>query len=409
VNAAGPESSELAAFLLSAQDAKGGTFNMRRLLAILLMLGMATVASAVDWNIANHPQPIDKDSYVGDNMGDTREGGETFGSAVAIGSLPYSDTGATCDNADDITLPCAASAAPEVVYSYVAAAGVSAINVSLCGSGYDCALGIYDMNQINIACNDDFCGLQSQIDHIAVTTGQTYYIVVDGFSTNCGSYVINVTADVPPPPLDCPEGSWLEGEPDCYDGYYDDYNGGCNSNMVFQPICPIDGDHAVMCGKSGTYLYQGFSYRDTDWFKIIPCGGQVCATWLASFPIQAILIYGTNCNALQYDLATAPANVPVTLCRNLTAEAWLWAGASQFNGIPCGSDYTIDVTGICDIPGECGEVPGACCVGTDCFMLTETDCIAQGGRVVGGSCTPQTCVPIPTESKSWGAIKNLYK
>jgi hypothetical protein len=336
------------------------------------MLGMASAAGAVDWNVSNHPQPIDKGSYVGDGMGDTREGGEDFGSALAIGSLPYNDSGATCDNADNITLPCAASAAADVVYSYTPASSGS-INITMCGSGYDCALGVYDMNFINIACNDDFCGLQSQIDGVPVTGGQVVYIVVDGFSTNCGSYVISVTENVPPPPLDCPAGAQLEGEPDCYDGYYDSYNGGCNS-VGWTNICPQDGDHAVLCGKSGTYLYQGFSYRDTDWFLLEACGGQVCATWLASFPIQAILIYGPSCTNLQYDLATAPANVPVTLCRNLTGEFWLWAGASQFNGIPCGSDYTIDVTGICDIPGaDCGPPP------------------------------------VPTESKSWGAIKNLYK
>jgi len=343
---------------------------MRRLLVVLLMLGMASAAGAVDYNIANHPQPIDKGSYVGDGMGDTREGGETFGSAMVIGSLPFSDTGATCDNADDITLPCAASAAPDVVYQYTPGSSGS-IDITMCNcTGYDSALGVYDQNQINIACIDDFCGLQSQLDNIPVTGGQTYYIVVDGFSTNCGSYCITVNADVPPPPLDCPPGAQLEGEPDCYDGYFDSYNGGCNSTG-WTNICPQDGDHAVLCGKSGTYLYNGLSYRDTDWFLLEGCGGQVCATWTSSFPIQAILIYGPDCNNLLYDLGTGGPGQPVTLCRNITGAFWLWAGGSQFNGIPCGSDYTIDVTGICDIPGvDCGAVP--------------------------------------TESKSWGAIKNLY-
>jgi hypothetical protein len=334
------------------------------------MLGMASAAGAVNWDVSNHPEPIDKDTYVGDGMGDTREGGENFGSAVAIGSLPYNDTGATCDNADDITLPCAASAAPEVVYSYTPGSNGS-INVSLCGSGYDCALGIYDAAQINIACNDDFCGLQSQIDNINVVGGQTYYIVVDGFSTNCGSYVISVTENVPCL-LECPAGAQLEGEPDCFDGYFDSYNGGCNS-VGWTNICPQDGDTAVLCGKSGTYLYQGFSYRDTDWFLLEACGGQVCATWRGEFPIQAILIFGPSCPVSQYDLATGGPCQDVTLCRNLTGEFWLWAGASQFNGIPCGSDYQIEVSGICDIPGvDCGT-------------------------------------PDPVESKSWGAIKNLYR
>jgi hypothetical protein len=342
---------------------------MRRLLAVLLLLGVAGSAGAVDWNTSNRAEPIDKDSYVGDNMGDTREGGENAASAVVIGSLPYNDSGATCDNIDDITLPCAASAAADVFYSYTPASSGS-INVSLCGSGYDCALGIYDSALNNIACNDDFCGLQSQIDNINVTGGQTYYIVVDGFSTNCGSYVISVTENVPCV-IDCPAGGQLEGEPPCGDNYFDSYNGGCNSTG-WTTICPDASGSAVLCGKSGTYLYNGFSYRDTDWFSAYGNGGTMTATWRAEFPIQAIFIYGTNCNALQYDLGTGGPCQDVVLSRFVASgtEVWLWAGASQFNGIPCESDYTITVTGLGDTPG---------------------------------------CAPSPTENTSWGAIKNLYK
>jgi hypothetical protein len=338
------------------------------------MLGLAGTAGAVDWNVSNHPEPIDKDSYVGDGMGDTREGGETAASAVAIGSLPYNDSGATCDNIDDITLPCAASAAADVFYSYTPGSSGS-INVSLCGSSYDCALGIYDSGLNNIACNDDFCGLQSQIDNINVTGGSTYYIVVDGFSTNCGSYVIAVTENVPCV-LDCPPGAILEGEPPCADNYLDVYNSGCNNPAnVFQTICPDGNGNATICGKSGTYLYNGFSYRDTDWFEMEAAGGPVTATWTAEFPIQAIFIYGPDCFNLLYDLGTGGPCVPVTLTRNMgpCAYFWLWAGASQFNGIPCESDYTIEVSG----------------------LATSTDCTL--------------CEPSPTQTESWGAIKNLYR
>ena len=39
-----------------------------------------------------------------------------------------------------------------------------------------------------LACNDDFCGLQSEIDNIPVLAGQTYCFAVDGYAGgSCGS------------------------------------------------------------------------------------------------------------------------------------------------------------------------------------------------------------------------------
>ena len=177
---------------------------MRFLLLGLLILGVAGLATAS--NLPTSNVAPDKISYTGDNASDGREGGEGFGTAVWIGSLPYSDSGATCDNTDDITLGCAASAAPDVVYAYTATES-GYLTVSLCGSGYDTALGIYDSSYYELACNDDFCSLQSEISFSA-TAGQTYYFVVDGYNTNCGSYVINVTP--PPPGCDpaCIPGAW---------------------------------------------------------------------------------------------------------------------------------------------------------------------------------------------------------
>jgi hypothetical protein len=342
---------------------------MRGLLAVILALCIAGTAGAV--NFGNVQIVPDKDTYVGDNMGDGREGGETWASALPIPGLPYTDSGATCDNTDEITLPCAGSAAPEVVYSYTATSTMQ-INVSLCGSGYDTALGIYDSAQTNLFCNDDFCGLQSEIDNIPVTAGQTYYIVVDGYSTNCGSYVISVTG-VQPCVVECPTGGLLENEPPCGDNYWDTWNGGCNS-QGFQLICPEEGSNsAVMCGKSGTYSYYGSGYRDTDWFKVYAAGGNLTATVNAEFAVQLILFYviDYNCYNYQYNYTSGPCGTDVSLSYSFGAntESWVWVGPSVFVGVPCESDYNLTVTGIMR--------------GVDCG-------------------------PVPTQNTSWGAIKNLY-
>jgi hypothetical protein len=341
---------------------------MRILLAGLLIASVAGSAAAAEWTVSSNFAP-DKTRYQGDNGADTREGGEDFGTALAIGSLPFNDAGATCDNLDDITLPCAASAAPDVVYSFTAGAA-TAINVSLCGSLYDTALGIYNSSFVNIGCNDDACGFQSEINGINVGAGETIYIVIDGFSTNCGSYVINVTEDVPCV-LACPDGALSEGEVDCFDGYYDDYNGGCNS-VGWTLVCPQGDGQAEMCGTSGTYLYNGFSYRDTDWMLAYGNGGTLSATCEATFPLQFIYIYGTDCFALGYDLYTAGPCTPVTGSSFVAAgvPVWLWVGASVFDGVPCGSDWVLTVDGLG---------------------------------------TGEGCEPVPVLNKSWGEIKDSFR
>ena len=342
---------------------------MRIALTIVLLTCVAGAATAAGWNVTS-TFPPDKGSYVGDGAADSgREGGEGFGDALVIGSLPFSDTGATCDNFDDITLPCAASSAPDVVYSYTAAAD-GLINVSLCGSGYDTALGIYDGGQSNMFCNDDFCGLQSEVDGINVSAGQTIYIVIDGFSTGCGSYTLNVSRDEPCV-VDCPTGAQDENEPVCGDGYYDTTNGGCNSTG-WTILCPQDGDNAVLCGTSGNYVYSGLTYRDTDWITAYGTGGTLSATVRAEFPVQFIFIAITDCSLPDYDITSGPACTDLTLSRTVAAGApvWLWVGPSVFNGVPCGADYTLTVSGL-------GTGDG--------------------------------CEPSPVLDKSWGEIKGLYR
>jgi hypothetical protein len=49
---------------------------------------------------------------------------------------------------------------------------------------------------------------------------------------------------------------------------------------------------------------------------------------------------------------------------------------------------------------ECPTGPpptGACCIGPDCFMLTEEDCLGQGGEFIGGPCDPNPCEPPPAD------------
>lgn len=320
---------------------------MRLLLAFALVCMTAGVAGAVDTS-ARYVAPVKGVATAMPGQPDLREGGEGFGDAFPIAGLPFNDSGYTCDNRDDIVLAtCGFSYySPDVAYSYVAG-GEGTIDISLCGSDYDTMLGVFNSSFVEIACNDDYCGLQSQLTGVPVTAGQLYYIVVDGYYMGCGNYVLSVTGGAGPCELTCPAGSMLEGEPDCYDGYYDAYNGGCNS-VGWQEICPTEGSTAVVCGKSGTYSYFGLSYRDTDWFTATGNGGTMTMTLEGEFNTQLIFIYGTDCANPLYDYTTGAPCSPISLSRYVAdgSIVWPWVGASQFTGIPCGSDYILTIDGL---------------------------------------------------------------
>jgi hypothetical protein len=378
---------------------------MRFILAAMLVCTLVGVAGAIDQPFSNVAPS--KALYQGDGASDGREGGESWNTALPIGGLPYTDTGATCDNLNDIVPACLGSTAPDVVYSYTPSTNQT-INVSLCGSGYDTGLAIYDAAHNELYCNDDFCGLQSEIDNVPVTAGQTYYFVVDGYSSGCGSYVINVIAAPGPCDLVCPQGALQENEPPCGDNYYDATNGGCNSTG-WTLMCPQDGAHAVMCGTSGTYLYYGMSYRDTDWIQVYGTGGTMTATLETEFLGMMIFIYGADCNNLLYDLAYTNPCVPTTLSRTvgLGVSAWMWVGPQVFSGVPCGSEWILTMDGI-----FCPTQSHVCCVGENCFIVLEDECAAMGGTFhpEWDSCgPPNPCQHVPATPDTWGGVKSLYR
>jgi len=139
-----------------------------------------------------------------------REGGEDIANAVPISGLPFNDTGFTCDNIDDYDVACPGygeSDAPDVVYSYTPTWG-EIITIDLCGSLYDTKIFVYEATAGNVvACDDDFypfgdaCGSYvSKVEDLHLLGGQTYYIVIDGWSGDCGEYELSITG-VPAIPI----------------------------------------------------------------------------------------------------------------------------------------------------------------------------------------------------------------
>jgi len=330
------------------------------------MLGIAGSAMAANFGTQAEFKPLGA-PYV--PPAEPRQGGDNLGNAYVIGALPFSDTGTTTGYLQDYTASCGSNASPDVVYTWVANA-TGTITVSLCGSSYDTVVHVHE-NAIGneIGCNDDFCSLQSQLSNLAVTTGNTYIIIVTGYSSANGAYTLAVTLDEPPTPFECPAGALHENEPACVDNYQDHFNGGCNSTpYVWQDLDGQAAGCAVMCGLTCTYNNGGVSTRDTDWFMSTGTGTTVNVTGNANFAYMMALMYGPSCANLQYIYVIGVAGVPSTLSYAISAGADVatFFAPSVFTGLPTG-EYAFEICGILD----------------------------------GG--------PVPTQTTTWGSLKNQYK
>jgi hypothetical protein len=349
---------------------------MCKCLALVLVLCVVGAAGAVT-TTSNSISLEGKGLTNGDGATGPRTGGDTIAQATFIPSIHgFSDTGATCSYANDYdeVCPYTGSTAPDVVYAFTPTEAAT-ITVDLCASQYDTKVYVYAGGVGNlVGCNDDagcgYSGWQSKVAGVAVTPGVTYYIVVDGYGSSCGTYDLQVSCCPPPCVVDCPAGAVQEGEPLCSDNYVDNYNGGCNSSPnVFQTLNATAGDAVDLCGKSGTYLFNGSSYRDTDWYDVtVGIGGVLAMQCTAEFPLLNFLFYGLNCAAPGYVYGTADPCVTLNLSYGFAvgAHAWLWVGPSVFEGVPCDAGYLMHVSGL-------------------------------------------TPAPVPVERASWGWVKSRYR
>ena len=330
--------------------------------------------------------PVKESQIIDPGKPDSREGGETMADAWMIYALPFADTGNTCDNIHDYdeVCPYSGSLSPDVVYAYEPPYDMC-VSISLCDSYYDTKVYVYENVEGNVplnGCNDDNfncvnppVSYTSWIESVEFFAGNTYYIIVDGYGSGCGDYVLYMEE------VECPVQCEIicvgvpEGEPSCYDGYDDMFNGGCNSVPPIFSTMPVSAGPYTVCGESGVFDFSGSTYRDTDWYKIYPCGGvPISITVEAEFGVLFGFVTGIeDCLAPAfYSYTTAAECTPTTLTEYL----------------PYGAFAIFVSTDAWDPAYVCGS--------TSEYSLT----------VEGYS---EHCDPSPVEDASWSSIKALYR
>ena len=343
--------------------------------ALVLLFAVALVASASQ--SLDNSVPYKHDPGVTPPEGKF-QGGDTIETCTTIGGLPYYTTGTTAGfvhNYDEIC-PYSGSTSPDVVYCWVADF-TGAVDIHTCESGYDTKLYVYEnvyTPGAYYACNDDNANcpgsaFRSWIEQMPVTAGNTYYIVVDGYGGDFGSYLFNmyeVEGPVVCDPYDCPPGAFLTNEPTCYDGYVDATNIGCNAVPPDPPIFQYPPFPTNICGESGNY--DANTMRDMDWFE---------------FTI------------------TEPMDLEVCVCAEFLARSWIVDGNS-------GCDFaTVIVSG----DGPAGYkfcIEAAVMPGTYYVIVSTTDWLGiPCGSVYWASVKEAGITPV--EDTTWGAVKALYR
>jgi hypothetical protein len=146
-------------------------------------------------------------------------------------------------------------------------------------------------------------------------------------------------------PVSCPSGAIIEGEPDCYTNYVDNFNGGCAGTPdVFTQLNSCNG---TVCGKAGTFTLNSVDNRDVDTYMIqLPGPASTSMKVVADFPVKIFIIYfAYGCDGPSFSTTTTANNAGDTAILNYAipyaSSVVFWVAPKYFTGVPCGSNYVM--------------------------------------------------------------------
>lgn len=270
--------------------------------------------------------------------------------ATVVSGIPYYDNGTTTgrvNNYNPIT-PCNPTNAPDVIYQFTPQFTYQYV-ISLQGSSYDTYLYVNTggacPGTTQVGCNDDYGNLQSYLQ-LQLNANQTYYIIIDGYSTNAGAYTLAIydictitceASDL----LECPE--TLNDSTHAYL----DCNGACNNithggTATWQDILPFQ----TVCGRAFTYLGpSGSQSRDTDIYRFTlteACSLRISLT--AEF-VSKLFVLTSSCPwSPLYDppasMYACSTSTYYTQCFQ-PGDYALWVGPYVFTGIEDFREYRV--------------------------------------------------------------------
>jgi hypothetical protein len=237
-----------------------------------------------------------------------------------------------------------------------------------------------------LACNDDFCGLQSRMQ-FGVVSGTSYYIRISGFGSGSGSGSISIAVA---PPRDDDECNGA-GVPALSANtlYFGDNIGATTS---------VTGLADAQCGAftgsaGGSDIWATFTPTSTDIYEVSMCGSAM-DTVLAIFsgcPADAF----SNLVECNDDFCGLQSQITTVL--------------------NAGTTYYIRIAGYAGVQGNwqliinnLGAPPGRCCTGNVCTVVDEVTCVNGGGTWGGPGTDCQGAAPAYTASSQPNLFINNF-
>lgn len=152
----------------------------------------------------------------------------------------------------------------------------------------------------------------------------------------------------------CPPEGTPEGEPICFDGYVDTFNGGCDAaSVAFSPISVCQ----TVCGQGGVFLDGMEFVGDFDWYEItVDAAAQLTWAVEAEFPVGAWIVDGrAGCSGATVIAAEGAFECsPISLSVQVQPGTyWLVVAAIEADDLAqCGAHYVATATQVMLNPAD---------------------------------------------------------
>ena len=91
----------------------------------------------------------------------------------------------------------------------------------------------------------------------------------------------------------------------------------------------------------GTFLFNGLSYRDTDWYQVI---GPTNYTGIADGFTLRLFVLTPVCPTAVISTISTPACVQAAPLAVPAGASYCFAGTDVFTGVPCGTRYVLGLS-----------------------------------------------------------------